>query len=32
MKGLIADGEFRAAGLDPADSVWLEMESGDIAI
>ena len=32
MKGLTAEEELRAKGIDPADIVWLEQEPGDIAI
>ncbi|MDA0962235.1 MAG: phytanoyl-CoA dioxygenase family protein [Proteobacteria bacterium] len=32
MKGVSSDDQLRAAGLDPADVVWLELEPGDLAI
>jgi phytanoyl-CoA hydroxylase len=32
MKGLTAEDELRAAGIDPASVVWLEQDPGDIAI
>lgn len=32
MKGVSADDQLRAVGLDPADVVWLELEPGDLAI
>ena len=32
MKGLTAEDELRAVGIDPADVVWLEMEPGDLAL
>ena len=32
MKGVSADDQLRAVGLDPADLVWLELEPGDLAI
>jgi ectoine hydroxylase-related dioxygenase (phytanoyl-CoA dioxygenase family) len=32
MKGLTAEDELRKAGLDPASTVWLEQDPGDMAL
>lgn len=32
MKGLTAEDELRRVGLDPAKTVWLEQEPGDMAV